>query len=286
MGLGVGWIDQQRLLQQVVRIGHGTLRPLRPALLGRLEIGGRKSCASSAVVGIEIDRALEHLPRLSIARPFEPLDKGATAQQVVIGVKVVGRCGQGAGAFDLAQLRREHAGHAARDLVLHHKDVIDVLIVALRPQERALLSVGKLHVDTQPLIGAVHAARDQVTHPKLTPQLLRARGGVLVGCDRAPRYHEQIGESAEGANDVLGHPVTEVSLLGVTAAVFEGKNGDRWPFETAPGTRNLIGGARHRRRPELRRPYRRQPDTEHTDGEQADKRQQSSRVRPLQQPAM
>jgi hypothetical protein len=140
-----------------------------------------------------------------------------------VGDRPAGRAYDLGGRDPLGQSRHDGLHH----LVLDGENVLQVPVVALRPDVIARCGVDQLggHPDT--LAAAPHAAFDHVAHAELAADLrdvdrraAKHEGGV-AGDD------EQQAEARQLGDDVLGDAVGEVVLLRVARHVGEGQHRDR-----------------------------------------------------------
>ena len=107
------------------------------------------------------------------------MTKGPALQSPIVGGDVRRSTGRA------RQHRREHAAQrlrdAAGDITLQHQDVVEVLLVSLRPQRRLTLHVHQRRRDADSRRVAADAAFEQVVDAKFLPDLdhILARGLVL-----------------------------------------------------------------------------------------------------------
>src|SRR6516164_7726524 len=136
----------------------------------------------------------------------------------------------------------ERARHPPGDRVLHGKDVLQPLVILLRPEQLAGESVGELHAHPDLLAGSSYAAFDNVPHVEFVTDLRRLGILALEWEDRIARHDGERPEAAECCDHVLRETVTEIFLRGIAAQIDEWKNRDAGP------RRDGAGGLRRRRR--------------------------------------
>ena len=113
-----------------------------------------------------------------------------------------------------------------RHLVLDGEDVLQLAIVALGPEMRVMGRVDQLRGDAHPVAGAPHAAFDEVADAEPAGDVLCLDRLSLERERRVARDDEQRAKARKLSDDVLGYPVAEILLLGITGHVGERQNGD------------------------------------------------------------
>jgi hypothetical protein len=132
--------------------------------------------------------------------------------------------------FDVAGLTKRDAqrlGDRSRDLVLDHEHVVDVAIEALGPQVIAVGDVHQLRADAQAVAGLADAALEHRLHVQSLADLAHVDLRALELERRGPRHDRQPLDAGERADQLLGHPVAEILLVGIVGQVGEGQHGDR-----------------------------------------------------------
>ena len=129
---------------------------------------------------IERDRPFEARAGLCgpLSRPPpEPLPR---LQEQVVGLEVVGVAALDARALARGQVDLQRGDDGARDLVLEVEDVLEVAIVALRPEVKAGRGVDQLRIDPDPVRRAPDAAFEHVADPQVVGDLPGRRRPSLV----------------------------------------------------------------------------------------------------------
>jgi len=128
------------------------------------------------------------------------------------------------------------ADNRLRNLVLEREDVVQVAIVALRPDMAAGGAVDQLRGDPHPAARLAHAAFDNVADLELARDLRNVHVLALEHEGGVARGDPERGHLGEIGDDVLADSVREVFLLRITAHVREGKNANRGPALFCRGT--------------------------------------------------
>ena len=85
----------------------------------------------------------------------------------------------------------DRGGDGAGYLILNREDVLEVPIVALRPEVTARFGRDQLGCHADPLAGLPHTAFDHVGHAEIAPYLLRLDRLCLIGERGVAGDHEQ-----------------------------------------------------------------------------------------------
>ncbi len=123
--------------------------------------------------------------------------------------------------------QRKRAHDLLQHLVLQAEDVVELAVVALGPKVAAGGRVDQLRVDAHLLAGLAHAALQHVSDTERLADLADIDLAPLVAGRRGSRNDRQAGNLGQVGDQVLGHAVREILLLGVAAHVDEGQDGDR-----------------------------------------------------------
>ena len=130
------------------------------------------------------------------------------------------------------------------------EDVGEFPVVALGPEVAVGLCVDQLHGDADTAARLAHAALDDVLDAKLLGDLLRVDRLALVNERRVSRDNEQLAETRQLSENILGDAVGEEFLLGLAAHVDERQDGDRWLVanrRTEHGSRFCVRSPQSRR---------------------------------------
>ncbi len=127
------------------------------------------------------------------------------------------------------------------DVVLDIKDVLELALVSLRPQGQAVGRVHQLGRHSEAWPRAADAALEDGRHSELLAHLARIGGLPLKRESRAAGRHTKAGDFAQRARELVGHPVSEVFLLGVVAHVYQGEHGDRLACRDGSGPASRAG---------------------------------------------
>ena len=135
------------------------------------------------------------------------------------------------------QLQLHRGDDRLRNLVLQREDVVEVAVVALRPQVAAGRAVDQLRGDAHALAGLAHAALEHVADPELPRELPDVDVLALERERRVARGDRERGDLAEVGDDVFADAVAEILLLRLAAHVGEGQHADREPRRGLPRPR-------------------------------------------------
>jgi len=141
------------------------------------------------VAGIKRQRAVEQVARLgqklgrvTLVRPSHALK---------IEVHRIGICRPlGTPRLGGDQLRPQLIGEPRDNLVLHVEEIGERLVEPLGPDMVAALCVDELHVDTQPVAAALHAAFERIADVQFAANRLHVDGFTLVRKCRIAGDHE------------------------------------------------------------------------------------------------
>ena len=125
------------------------------------------------------------------------------------------------------QLDRQRADDLLHHFVLGREDVGQLAIEPVGPEMPAAPGIDELGGDAYAIAGLADAALEHEPHAELAADLLHLDRLALVGEGGVPRDHEQAGDLRKIGDQVLGHAVAEILLLGIAAHVGEWQHGDR-----------------------------------------------------------
>ncbi len=135
-------------------------------------------------------------------------------------------------------LFRDVAGHVA----LQQQNVAQVAVIVFRPNMLIAAAIHQLRGDANMIAGKLHCTFDHCVHVQLARDLRQWFVGALVAHDRSVGDDLQVSKFGELRNQVFGHAVGEVVLLGVRAQVVQGKHrqrtnrtGRKEPVAQSPG---------------------------------------------------
>ena len=129
------------------------------------------------------------------------------------------------------QLGDHDPGDASADLVLQIEDVVELPVVALGPHVMPGLGVDQLRRHANPAATLAHAALDDVARAQFLADLANIGRDPLEGKGRVAGDHRKRLPQRQRGDDVLGQPVREVVLLGITADVLERQHRDGGTLE-------------------------------------------------------
>ena len=159
------------------------------------------------------------------ARPHRPLRQEREPSEIEVQGPRVRRAA--AAMRGEAERHLQRVGDGARDLVLDREKIGDRAIEAPRPDVVACPRVDQLRGDPHRVAAALDAALHHRLHAEATPDL----GDIGAPCveleRRGPRRDAQVGQLAEGVQDLLGDPVPEVRPRRIGRQVHERKDRDR-----------------------------------------------------------
>ena len=159
-------------------------------------------------------------------RPHDISFGTTVPQKPALHIEVVGFLIRDVAALQFAKLVRQQRGtelvrHLHGDLVLEFEDVGDGAVVAVGPELGPVAGLDQPGGDPHPAAESPDAALEQVVGADGSPHLARVRLLALEGEGRRPRQHPDPADLADGAEDLLGHPVAEVLLFHIVAQVGE-----------------------------------------------------------------
>jgi hypothetical protein len=188
----------------------------------------RCQCGPGATVGgIDLGGFLEVGDgRLELVRRLLQIVLPALEHHVV-GLDVVRTSPRNAIALVLRQFDGQCLGDVARDRVLQREDILELAVVAVRPDVRAGRCVEELRVDADALALAAYAAFENIAGVQRLADVANVACLALVLECGIARDHEQAADLGEVGDQVFGHPVGEIGLVRVAAHVVERQHGNR-----------------------------------------------------------
>ncbi len=127
------------------------------------------------------------------------------------------------------QRRLEGIGDSQCHVALDGEDVGQVAVIVVCPEVLVGLRIDELSGDADAAGRASHATLDDVGDPQLSRDLPEVLVGVLVLHDRGAGDDFQVGDLAQVSDDVLGHAVAEVLVVGIGTQVGERQHRDGQP---------------------------------------------------------
>src|SRR3984893_18727381 len=98
---------------------------------------------------------------------------------------------------------------AAEDLVLSLGELGGIGVEPIRPQMRAVLCIGQLHIDPNRFAGSPEASFDNIGDAELTTDPLYVDRFALEGKGRVAGDHEAAGYLREIGGRIVGHSIGE-----------------------------------------------------------------------------
>jgi hypothetical protein len=123
-------------------------------------------------------------------------------------------------------MRLDRGDDVPGDFILQVEDVAQVTVVPLGPYVLAGRRVNELAGHADPAAVGPHAAFEDVTDRQLQRDLPNVDGSPLVGESRVACDHEEPAQAGQRRRNILGDPVREILLLGITAHVRERQDRD------------------------------------------------------------
>ena len=151
----------------------------------------------------------------------------APTQDEVVGVEVVWWLCRRPGLLQLGQLDGDCASDVECDVILNRENVLGLSIVMLRPKQRSPRRVGEPDRDAYMVGSAADTALDNISDIELAADLVRPRCLALVGKDGIARAHRNIGEPAEGGDNVLRQAIGEIIVVRRIGERDERQDGNR-----------------------------------------------------------
>ncbi len=178
------------------------------------------------VVLVDVDGSFEHATRILDPGPAPLVKELPPAQVVLVGLDVFGRRLLDGPLFALAEHDSQRFDDVAGDLVLDLENVLELAVVALRPEVVAVGHANQLGGDPQPAARLAHAALENRGDLELPADLADVlalaleREGRGAGCDP-----ERL-DLGQGVDDVFRDTVAEILVLRVIAHIDERQHRD------------------------------------------------------------
>ena len=150
----------------------------------------------------------------------------AATQYVFIGGKAAGGLGEDALLLEAREFGSGGTNDTSRYIVLHGKDILELRVVGFRPEVTPGLGIGQFDIDTNAIAGPADTALEEIARIEHAPDLGRCDIAPLELKARRFGRNQQVREAAERADHILGDPVTEVILAGITRQVLERQHRD------------------------------------------------------------
>ena len=228
MCLGEGIVELERL----ARIGLGAGEAFRDGdaavvELQRIRVG--ETGVGRCVAAIGLDGLLEQPDRLGDAflGAFVP---GIAAFQVqAVGLEVLG-VALGRGLVEVGKRGRAQRVHdGVGDLVLDREDVGEGAVVALGPEQAAVLGGAELRRNPQPVSGTAHRPLKHPGRPEQGTDGADVLRLAFEGKGRSARGHPQSFDLGQRVDQLVGDSIAQVFGVGVGAGVDEGQHHDAAP---------------------------------------------------------
>jgi hypothetical protein len=128
-------------------------------------------------------------------------------------------------------LVREHdaqsAGDASGDFVLDFKDILELTVIAFRPDGMAAARLSKLGGNAQAVAGPADAAIKDVGGRQLLANLGRWKGLVAKREHGGSRKELELLDLCDLCDDVFGHTIAKVFVLLVSTKIREVQHGEQ-----------------------------------------------------------
>src|SRR6267378_1382054 len=162
VGAGCRGVERQSLLRQRLGALDLFIAKFRPSGHDGVEICPAKRRIGGGIIQVEVDRALEHLPR-RVVLLARRIDKALTAaQDVFIGGEAAGWLGENALLLESGELDCCDADNTPGNVVLHGENVLGLSVVGFGPEVAASLGLGQSRGHANPVVGAPDAAVEEI----------------------------------------------------------------------------------------------------------------------------
>src|SRR6185437_7671135 len=131
---------------------------------------------------------------------------------------------------------------AVSDFILHREDVANRAVIMFGPEMTTGYCIDELCADAQLLAGPAYAAFENVTHAKLSRDLFHIDRAILVNERRVAGDDEQPADTRQPGDQVFGHTVGEVFLIGAVAHIVEWQHSDRGTIRQRQSRGLTVGG--------------------------------------------
>jgi hypothetical protein len=167
--------------------------------------------------------------RLLLGVGREHVRKAMALQEQVVRPDVLGRPTPGCSLAVLQDPLNDPCHDAPRDLFLNGEDILNGAVISIGPEVRSSGRLDELGCDPNPMTRPTHAALDDVTCAQHAADLAYVDVPSPKGKGGVPRNHKKLAEARQLGDNILCDPVTEIDLLGISAHVLKGQNGDCGP---------------------------------------------------------
>ena len=151
-------------------------------------------------------------------------------EEEVVSLEVLGRALGKPGLFLGIERYAERARDLRGELALDGEDVLQLAVVALRPQVLVGIGVDQLRRNAHLVPGAAHAAFEEGGHAKLGADLAAVYPGIAVFENRGARHDLEITQQRELRQQVFVDAIGEEGHVLVFAQVGERQHGERFAF--------------------------------------------------------
>jgi hypothetical protein len=131
------------------------------------------------------------------------------------------------GGLHSDQLDAERDREPARDLVLQGEQIARIAVEPLCPKMRVGRGIDQLSINAELVARPANAPFQHIAHTRLAADLLRVDRLVPVRERGIARDHEHARHPRQIGRQILGDPVREILLLGVTAEIGKRQHDDR-----------------------------------------------------------
>ncbi len=215
----------------------GTLEALARAhapVIDVERVGIREPGVRECVLRVLGDGALEPGDRLACCCIAALVHRPATAQVVAIRDDTVGSPLERFRILDVGKPSgAERAGDSSGELVLHGEDVLQLTVVALRPEESSVVGGGELRGDAEPVALSAHTALEHHRDVEECTDRPHVERAPLEREDGGARGDAHRFVLVERVDQFIGDAVAQVLVLRVRTGVDEREYGD--PLCGAPG---------------------------------------------------
>ena len=112
------------------------------------------------------------------------------------------------------------------DVVLHGEDVADVAVVRLGPELVTVGDARQLRRQSHPFAGSPNAPFQNCGRAERPPELPDVLDPPFEREYGSSGSHPQAGDARQRADQLFGHPVAEVFVIGIGAPVDERQHGE------------------------------------------------------------
>ena len=234
-------VEFDRLPRRFTCFGKRLAR-LGVSVIGHDGIAIGQTGVSNGESGIRFDGLLEVLDRLLHRLPGPSAPEVTTPEIQRVRCKIDGRALTGCGScrswFGWVENGSQLFSDVVCDSFLNRKHIGKRPIIALRPQMLLVRSVDQLNGNPHEVARLADASLQHAADPQFLPDLTHRNIRSLVGHHRRLGNHLQSGDFRQGVDQLLGHTVGEVRIIGIGADVDQREHGDA----IHRGRRSGIGG--------------------------------------------